>query len=370
MKFLLVLFVFWVSLTSVCAQSLFDSLYQPTVVNIYFQSGKADLDRTAMSNLDSAVALFHQIKTAHTTRITAHTDSVGNISFNEQLAQKRAAVVVEALKNKGIPTDGIIVTAFGERNPVASNRTEDGRQRNRRTSIEIARITTMSTFSGQITDKNSGKGIEATLYFRSKTRTDSTRTDANGVYNVRLPKDTVVKLDVIAPGYLFESQAFRVLGSPELYARSKTSPNIVLAPALPGEKVVVRNLFFVGDKADLLPVSQPELPKILKFMQVNPGIRIEIAGHINHPYQDNDARFKTMPAGMSKAAWIMDKEPEWRQTLSTERAKTVYNYLINNGIAAERMEYKGYKNTEMLFPHATSSQEQEQNRRVEIKVIQ
>jgi outer membrane protein OmpA-like peptidoglycan-associated protein len=370
MKVSSVIFIFCIFYSSTHAQSLFDSLYQPQVVDIYFQSGKADLDDAAKAALDAAVTLFNQIKTPHTTRITAHTDSVGKSDRNEQLAQKRAQIVVEGLQNRGIPTEGIIVTAYGERQPAATNSTEDGRQHNRRASVEIARTITMATYEGKITDKNTGKGIEATLYFRSKSRADSVRTDTTGFYQVRLPKDTVVKVDVVAKGYLFGNQAFKVLGSPALYARSKSSPNIVLAPAKAGEKAVVRNLFFVGDQAVLLKASEPELPKVVKFMQVNPDIHIEIAGHINLPYQDNDARFKAMPKGMTKAEFLMDKETEPRKALSEQRAQTVCNYLVKNGISASRITCKGYKNYEMLFPHATSQEEQEQNRRVEIRVVE
>lgn len=351
------------------AQSLFDSLYQPQVVNVYFQSGSSEIDPSASRALDSAVVLFNRIKTPHTTRITAHTDSVGNTQFNEQLAKKRANAVVAGLQERGIPVSGIIVSTFGERNPAATNNTETGRQKNRRATIEIAGMAPMATYSGRITDKNTGKGIEASLYFRSKTRTDSTRTDTTGFYNVRLPKDTVVKVDVIAPGYFFESQAFKVLGSPDLYAKYKSSPDIVLAPAAAGEKAVIRNLFFVGDQAVLLRASEPELPKILKFMQVNKDIRIEIAGHVNVPYQSDDLKLKKYMTEAAKAEAVMAAQPEWKQGLSEQRAKTVYDYLIKNGISADRLQYKGYKNSEMLFPHATSMGDQEQNRRVEIKVL-
>ena len=369
MKLLFSFFSFFISLQFAEAQSLFDSLYQPQVVNIYFQSGRAEIDPPAATALDSAVTLFNRIKIPHTTRITAHTDSVGNTQFNEQLAKKRAEAVVAGLRQRGIPVSGIIVSTFGERNPAATNSTETGRRQNRRATIEIAGIADMATYSGRITDKNTGKGIEASLYFRSKTRTDSTRTDTTGYYNVRLPKDTVVKVDVIAPGYFFESQAFRVLGSPDLYAKYKSSPDIVLVPAAAGEKAVVRNLFFVGDEAVLLRASEPELPKILKFMQVNAAIRIEIAGHVNVPYQSDDLKLKKYTTEAAKAEAVMAAQPQWKQNLSEQRAKTVYDYLVKSGIATDRLQYKGYQNKEMLFPHATSMSDQEQNRRVEIKVL-
>ena len=125
----------------------------------------------------------------------------------------------------------------------------------------------------------------------------------------------------------------------------------MLPPAKVGETAVLRDLFFVGDEDVLLQVSEPELPKILKFMQINPDLKIEIGGHINGP------------------GLIMENEPAWRRSLSERRAKTVYQYLLKHGIPAERMTCKGYMNTRMLFPKPNGEKEAEQNRRVEIKII-
>jgi outer membrane protein OmpA-like peptidoglycan-associated protein len=209
----------------------------------------------------------------------------------------------------------------------------------------------MATFAGQVKDRDTGKGVPSTITFRSKTREDSTRTDSAGYYNVRLPKDSMLKIETVAPGYFFQSTAMRIYGSPELYKKYNLSPDIVLPPAKVGETAVLRDLFFVGDQAVLLKVSEPELPKILKFMQINPDLRVEIAGHINGP------------------GLVMSQEPEWRRTLSERRARLVYEYLLKNGIPASRMKYKGYENTQMLFPRPQNERESEQNRRVEIRVV-
>ncbi|MBP6811851.1 MAG: OmpA family protein, partial [Saprospiraceae bacterium] len=260
----------------------------------------------------------------------------------------------------------ISVTAFGERNPAFSNKTETGRYRNRRATIEIARRVPMVIFEGRVTDKSTGQGVETIVTFYSKTRLDSTRTDTTGRYSVQLPKDTVVKMEAIVKNYFFESVTMKVFGSPELYQKYKISPDIVLKPAIPGEKAVLRDLFFVGDQAILLKVSEPELPKILKFMEYNDDLVIEIGGHINLPYPEKH-NFK-LKAGQTPAEHIMALQEPFKQTLSERRAMVVYQYLLKNGIPASRMTLKGYKNAQMLFPHATLEQQQQMNRRVEIMV--
>jgi outer membrane protein OmpA-like peptidoglycan-associated protein len=139
--------------------------------------------------------------------------------------------------------------------------------------------------------------------------------------------------------------------------RAKPKNTVVMEiPLLPvevGEKVAIKNLYFVGNKAILLKKSQPELPKVLKFMLLNPKIKIEIAGHINAPGR------------------TLSQLQLWEKDLSTDRAKTVYDYLIKNNISTDRLSYKGYANTQMLFPKVGSSEKQQaQNRRVEIRVLE
>jgi outer membrane protein OmpA-like peptidoglycan-associated protein len=159
-----------------------------------------------------------------------------------------------------------------------------------------------------------------------------------------------VRVEAVAEGYFFESFMTKVFGSPELYKKYNKEPNLSLPPAKAGEKAVLRDLFFVGNQAVLLPVSEPELPKILRFMQVNPEIRVEIAGHINHP-------------GVSP-----DNLENWEWELSVNRAKLVYTYLLDHGVSADRMRFRGYGNSEMLFPKPTNETQMEKNRRVEIRV--
>lgn len=334
------------------SQSIFDSLYAAKSAEVYFAFGKAELTPEAGAVLDSLVANLKAEPRYLRIRITAHTDSIGSPAANENLSKRRAAAVRDKLLQRGLGDAQIEIAGFGERRPAASNSTEEGRQKNRRATLDIITAVPMATFAGQVKDRDSGKGVEASITFRSKTRLDSTRTDSAGFYSVRLPKDSVVKIEAVAPNYFFQTMTAKIFGSPELYEKYKLSPDIALPPAKVGETAILRDLFFVGDEAILLKVSEPELPKILKFMQINPNLKVEIAGHINGP------------------GLIMENEPAWRRSLSERRAKLVYDYLLKNGIPAERMTYKGYENKQMLFPKPQNEKEAEQNRRVEIRVVE
>ena len=87
-------------------------------------------------------------------------------------------------------------------------------------------------------------------------------------------------------------------------------------------------------------------------MQLSPKMKIEIAGHVNFPNRPP----------------VVEESFEYK--LSVARAKMVYEFLLKNGIEEDRISFKGYGNWEMRFPNAISEQQQAQNRRVEIRVLE
>ncbi|TNE64626.1 MAG: OmpA family protein [Bacteroidetes bacterium] len=348
---LLLLFAgFWVC--SAFSQSVFDSTRIAVRTEVYFPFGAHTLDQEAQHALDSFFNQWGDLQPPMKIRITAHTDSVGSLTNNLALSERRANAVKTALLRRGVPASQLGITFWGERKPAAPNATEAGRQQNRRATLEAYFHVPMVPYSGQVKDKTTGAGIPATVHFSTRTRRDSVETDTIGRYLVQLPRDSVVKIEAYAKDHFFKSVMQRIYGTPEMLQRMREQPmELTLAPATTGEKAAINNLFFVGNQAVLLKSSEPELPKVLRFMRVNPEIEVEIAGHINHP--------GVAPEALER----------WEWNLSVNRAKLVYDFLIKNGISAERLSYKGYGNTEMLFPNRGASEaEQEQNRRVEIRV--
>lgn len=311
---------------------------------VYFDFGKHDRRPATDSTLTAIAGLCKGLENFEI-KITAHTDSIGTLENNLALSQRRADAVKSFLIARGVPTENFTISFFGETKPADLNSSDEGRQRNRRATVEVLQIQPMVTIEGTVFDEKTGKTLIADVIIHTKDSRDSIRTDTTGYFKKTFPPGTVVGLDIFAECYFAKSDMLKAVPGVK-------PVRIPLKPALVGEKVDIENLYFVGDQAVLLEKSKPELPKILHFLQLSPKMKIEIAGHVNYPNRPN-----------------VIKE-SWEYKLSVARAKMVHDYLREQGIEPERVSYKGYGNWEMRFPNAISEEQQAQNRRVEIRVLE
>lgn len=327
-----------------------DSIQLLWSAEIHFDFAKHDLRAGTDTVLQKIIALQAE-KSLESIKITAHTDAIGSNSSNLELARKRGASVRNFLVDGGFEENLLQITPFGEEQPVANNDSETNRQLNRRVTIDVfERIvlqpqTPMTKVSGQVKDKDTGEGIEASVIIHSKDLRDSFLTDPNGFFERNVPENIVIGIDIYAKGHFYDTRMLKTKTGqmPQL--------SFKLTEVKAGATVDIKNLYFVGNQPVLLKRSLPERPKILRFMQLNDSIRIEIAGHVNHP----GVRPEFLPRKSLQ--------------LSVNRARNIYDYLLRNGIPKSRMTYKGYGNSQMRFPRPKSFQEQELNRRVEIKVL-
>ena len=73
-------------------------------------------------------------------KIIGHTDSVGSDSYNQKLSFNRAKSVIRYLQSKGIAKDRMVPEGFGEKYPIDTNSTPEGRFHNRRVEIEVMNV--------------------------------------------------------------------------------------------------------------------------------------------------------------------------------------------------------------------------------------
>jgi outer membrane protein OmpA-like peptidoglycan-associated protein len=104
--------------------------------DVLFDTGSYTLKPGAREKLAkiSGIVLAHP---GLTLQIEGHTDSVGGDDFNQQLSERRADSVRDFLAQNGVPGSSITARGFGKTQPVASNDTVEGRQRNRRVELVV-----------------------------------------------------------------------------------------------------------------------------------------------------------------------------------------------------------------------------------------
>lgn len=103
---------------------------------ISFDSGSVEINEQTGTILPGLAEVL--IKCNHFTwEIGGHTDSQGRESMNFELSSKRASAILDALVEAGVPSDILTAIGYGERFPIANNRTEAGREKNRRIVIQI-----------------------------------------------------------------------------------------------------------------------------------------------------------------------------------------------------------------------------------------
>jgi outer membrane protein OmpA-like peptidoglycan-associated protein len=104
--------------------------------DLLFDTGSTDLKSGADEKLGE-LASYLRSNPDVMIRIEGYADSTGSSDFNKSLSQQRAEVVSSLLKERGVGDDQLRISAYGERKPVASNRSEEGRALNRRVELHL-----------------------------------------------------------------------------------------------------------------------------------------------------------------------------------------------------------------------------------------
>lgn len=103
---------------------------------VLFETDADALNADSVGNIGRLGKSLMAVGIAHL-RVLGYTDSSGNDSYNDALSSRRAAAVAEALRRAGVPESNIEQRGMGKRNPVADNRTAEGRTQNRRVAIIV-----------------------------------------------------------------------------------------------------------------------------------------------------------------------------------------------------------------------------------------
>ncbi|NOJ99271.1 OmpA family protein, partial [Corallococcus coralloides] len=108
-----------------------------TLGDVLFAFNKAELSAQAAPRLDKLANFLRQFPDRKLI-IEGHTDSVGGDAYNQELSERRAQAVQNALVQRGVAPDRITARGYGKTYPVADNASPEGRAMNRRVEIVIA----------------------------------------------------------------------------------------------------------------------------------------------------------------------------------------------------------------------------------------
>lgn len=200
---------------------------------------------------------------------------------------------------------------------------------------------------GKVYNSKTNEPIEAKIFYERLPDGEEigiARSEAGtGNYEIVLPSGEKY-------GYLAEAEGFLSISAnidlTALEEYKEVDQDLYLVPIEKDQTIVMNNLFFDFDKSELRSESVPELKRIIAFLENNAEIKIEISGHTDSFGNDT-----------------------YNQKLSERRARSVYNYFVENGISEDRLSSVGKGETDPVVSTDLGVSEQQKNRRVEFDIL-
>jgi len=199
---------------------------------------------------------------------------------------------------------------------------------------------------GKVYDSKSKRPLNASFELidlqTAKTIVESESNTGNGEFLLTLPVNKDYALNVSRSGYVFYSENFSLKGITDVL--KPFMMDVPMQPIDTGVTVELKNIFFETNQFDLKDESKTELQKLVSFLNLNKTLKIEISGHTDN-------------TGDKKSNLLLSKN----------RAKAVYDYLVNNSVSENRLSYKGYGDSRPKAPNDTPGN-RSKNRRTEFKI--
>ena len=130
-------------------------------LEVYFETGSFALNPSQTGKLEIFIASLSIDREKSTINIAGHTDNVGDLAYNAVLSEKRADAIASIFRNNGFNDSAILTSGRGEVHPIADNRTEIGKAKNRRVRIVVSDSNPRSSF---IVDNIGGLKLSETRY--------------------------------------------------------------------------------------------------------------------------------------------------------------------------------------------------------------
>lgn len=198
---------------------------------------------------------------------------------------------------------------------------------------------------GRVLDKQTGQPVKASVIYQllpgATTVGSAVSNEETGEYQIVLPFGSNYGFNAIANGYYALSENMDLTS---LAGYQEITRDLYLVPIEKGQVVRLNNIFFETGKAELKSESFPELDRVVKMMTTNASMSIEIGGHTDNVGTEAD-----------------------NQLLSENRAAAVRTYLVNQGVAPDRITSRGYGEGKPVDTNDTDAG-RAMNRRVEFTI--
>ncbi|MDR7131210.1 outer membrane protein OmpA-like peptidoglycan-associated protein [Algoriphagus sp. 4150] len=192
------------------------------------------------------------------------------------------------------------------------------------------------------------------LYDGNNKQTGGDFSNTNGRVRFTLTPDADFTIIASKNGYFSKSVPYTTKGkTPDISTLVQDVTNItldttiVLDQLVLDRSIVLENIYYDLDKAEIRADAAVELDKLVQILKDNPAIRIELSSHTD------------------------DRSSEsYNQNLSQRRAQSAVDYIVSQGIAVDRLVAKGYGKSQLIIENAKTEEEHQVNRRTEFKVIE
>ena len=222
----------------------------------------------------------------------------------------------------------------------------DGKLRSEIVQLPIANDSLVKNTSryifGRVRDAVSQEALKAKIelfdIFTNELKYSTFSDSISGEYFFALNEGLSYGVYAGAKGYFFEDFRFDIQNSTSW---QPDTLDIALSPLEVGASMILENIYFELASYELTKNSQSELEIVAEFLVEN-RVNIQIEGHTDQT-----------------------GEPAYNQTLSEQRAKAVYDFLIESGIPSDQLTFKGLGSTRPVESDPTLS---DQNRRIEFRI--
>lgn len=318
----------------------------PLNFRVFFDTSDFNLDERDHATLVKIVDIVKK-KPGILFEVSGHTDTLGTKKYNEALSLKRAVEVRKYLLSQGVGEKNLYAVGKGETEPFKHMGKYSDKWSRRVEFRQVLRV------SGQLKDA-AGKPVigKAMLNIPNQPmKNREVETDGYGKFEFIVPFRRKYMLFGFSEGYISVTDSVEAKMS--VPGASDVTKVLAMRSAIVKERINFDNIYFYPTEFKVMPKSTPSIDKIVALMASDPGIHIEIRGHV-----DQQGR-ETLPQDVIDDGY----------RLSFARARAVYSELVKRGVSPGRMKYRGMGSDEMIYPDAENKEQNEANRRVEIVLL-